>query len=91
MKKAKIRELDPLFVSWDGFGKITGIAVSTLQNRLSEGSLPVKPRYFGTKPLFRVTEILAWVESLPSEPLVKRGRKRLSEAKISRSSKDAQE
>lgn len=75
MKHNKKVTIEPLYVGWEGFARLSGIAVSTLQNRLSLGQLTVKPRYFGTRPLFAVAEIRAMLENLPTEPTVKRGRK----------------
>lgn len=87
MVRVTVKEIEPEFVDWQGFSRLAGIPVSSLQNKMSEGTLGIKPRYFGAKPLFRVSEILEWLDSLPSEPVVKRGRKRLCDTPIKEKSR----
>jgi hypothetical protein len=65
-KKVKVDKVRPRLVDTKGAATYLGIAVKTLRNRLSdkENPFPVKPRYYGGKPLFEVRELDAFVDSL---------------------------
>ena len=65
MKLVKVQEINARLLSLKDTAVYVGLAPKTLRNRLSEGSFPVKPRYYGGKPLLEVSELDAWIESLP--------------------------
>jgi len=65
-KKVKVEVIRPRLVSIADAALYLGIAAKTLRNRLSdkENPFPVKPRYYGGKPLFEVSELDAFIDSL---------------------------
>ena len=65
-KIAKVEAIRPRLVSISDAALYLGIAAKTLRNRLSdkENPFPVRPRYYGGKPLFEVSELDAFVDSL---------------------------
>jgi len=65
-KKVKIAELRPRLAGIADAARYIGIAPKTLRNRLSDkdNPFPVKPRYYGGKPLFEVSELDAFIDSL---------------------------
>jgi hypothetical protein len=66
VKKVKVEQIRPRMVDTKGAAIYLGIAVKTLRNRLSdkENPFPVKPRYLGGKPLFELSELDAFIDSL---------------------------
>ena len=65
-KTVKVEAIRPRLVSITDAALYLGLAVKTLRNRLSdkENPFPVRPRYYGGKPLFEVNELDAFVDSL---------------------------
>jgi len=65
-KIAKVEALRPRLVSIADAALYLGLAPKTLRNRLSDkdNPFPVKPRYYGGKPLFEVNELDAFIDSL---------------------------
>jgi hypothetical protein len=65
-KVVKVETVQPRLVSVADAAKFIGIAPKTLRNYLSnkEKPFPVRPRYFGGKPLFEVAELEAFIDSL---------------------------
>lgn len=55
----------PVSYSLDGAAAATGLSRASLQRAINRGDLVA--RYYGTKPLLQRDELLAWIESLPSE------------------------
>jgi hypothetical protein len=74
-KLLKVAEVQPLFVSFDDAARASGLAKKTLQNLLSLGQLPVMIRYAGSKPLIEFKSLQRWLDSLPTEPERRRGRR----------------
>jgi hypothetical protein len=75
MKRTRAAEVQPLFVSFDDAAKLTGMSKKTLQNMRSLGQLPVVIRYAGSKPLIGFESLKKWLDSLPTEPERRRGRR----------------
>ena len=66
-KIAKVDAIRPRLLSVSDAAKYLGLAPKTLRNRLgpkAQNPFPVKPRYYGGKPLFEVRELDAFVDSL---------------------------
>ncbi len=65
-KKVKVETIRPRLVSIADAALYLGLAPKTLRNRLSdkENPFPVKPRYYGGKPLFEVSELDALIDLL---------------------------
>lgn len=66
-KIAKVDVIRPRLLSVSDAAKYLGLAPKTLRNRLgpkAQNPFPVKPRYYGGKPLFEVRELDAFVDSL---------------------------
>lgn len=65
-KILKVEALRPRLVSVADAAIYLGLAPKTLRNRLSDKNnpFPVRPRYYGGKPLFEVSELDAFIDSL---------------------------
>lgn len=65
-KIVKVEAVRPRLAGIVDAARYIGIAPKTLRNRLSdkENPFPVKPRYYGGKPLFEISELDAFIESL---------------------------
>jgi predicted HTH domain antitoxin len=63
-KIVKVEAIRPRLVSIADAAQYLGLAPKTLRNRLSDKSFPVRPRYYGGKPLFEVSELDAFIDSL---------------------------
>jgi len=65
-KKVTVETIRPRLLSIADAAMYLGIAVKTLRNRLSDKGkpFPVRPRYYGGKPLFEIAELDALIESL---------------------------
>jgi len=65
-KIVKVETIRPRLVSIADAAQYLGLAPKTLRNRLSdkESQFPVKPRYYGGKPLFEIAELDAFIDSL---------------------------
>ena len=61
----KVKEIKPAALNYKNASAYVGIAEKTLRNKVCNGSFPVKPRRFGGKPLFLISELNAFLESLP--------------------------
>ena len=68
VKQVKIETITPRALCIKDAALYLGLAPKTLRNRLSdkENPFPVRPRYFGGKPLFLKEELDAFLESLPA-------------------------
>jgi hypothetical protein len=66
-KLIKTGAIRPRLLSIADAALYLGLAPKTLRNRLSDKKdpFPVKPRYYGGKPLFEVSELDVWIDSLP--------------------------
>ena len=58
--------LAPLAVDTDTAARLVGLSPSTVRALMRRGDLVA--RYSGTKPIFIVDELRAFLETLPSEP-----------------------
>ncbi len=70
-KIVKMQEVKPRALSVKDAAEYMGLAPKTLRNRLgprAKDPFPVKPRYFGSKPLFLREELDAFLEGLPAMP-----------------------
>lgn len=68
-KIVKVESISPRALCIRDAARYMGLAEKTLRNRLgsrAKDPFPVKPRYFGGKPLFLVEELDAFLESLPT-------------------------
>lgn len=65
-KIVKVEAIRPRLVSVSDAATYLGLAPKTLRNRLSDkdNPFPVRPRYYGGKPLFEVSELDAFIDSL---------------------------
>ncbi len=65
-KKVKVETIRPRLVSIADAAQYLGLAPKTLRNRLSDkvNPFPVRPRYYGGKPLFEVGELDVFIDSL---------------------------
>jgi hypothetical protein len=63
-KIVRIEALRPRLVDTNGAAEYVGLSPKTLRNRQSDGTFPVKPRYYGGKPLYEVSELDAFIDSL---------------------------
>lgn len=56
---------------------VLGISPRTVYNSIHRGSVRkfIRPHWFGRKPLFHRDDIKAYAQSLPTEPMPKRGGK----------------
>jgi hypothetical protein len=65
-KMIKVEAIRPRLVSIADAAQYLGLAPKTLRNRLSDkvNPFPVRPRYYGGKPLFEVSELDAFIEAL---------------------------
>ena len=65
-KIAKVREIRPRLLCIRDAARYLGLAPKTLRNRLSDKDkpFPVRPRYYGGKPLFEVRELDAFIDAL---------------------------
>ena len=63
---AKVQEIRPRLLCVKDAAKYLGLATKTLRNRLSDKikPFPVRPRYYGGKPLFEVKELDDFIDSL---------------------------
>ena len=62
-----VKAITPAALSYAGAATYLGLAEKTLRNKVCNGSFPVKPRRFGGKPLFLISELKAFLESLPTD------------------------
>jgi hypothetical protein len=62
-----VKAITPAALSYAGAATYLGLAEKTLRNKVCNGSFPVKPRRFGGKPLFLISELNAFLESLPTD------------------------
>jgi excisionase family DNA binding protein len=69
--------MEPIFYTVRETARILGISERTIYNSIHRGSLRkfIRPHWFGRKPLFHKDDIQAYADSLPTEPLHKRGQK----------------
>jgi hypothetical protein len=73
-KKPKIMEIQkvkPRALSVKDAAEYIGLAPKTLRNRLgrrAKNPFPVRPRYYGGKPLFLIEELDNFLENLPTVP-----------------------
>ena len=70
-KIVKMQEVKPRALSVKDAAEYMGLAPKTLRNRLgprAKDPFPVRPRYYGGKPLFLVDELDDFLESLPTRP-----------------------
>ena len=65
MKLVRTQKIKTRLLNLKDTAAYVGLAPKTVRNRLSEGTFPVKPRYYGGKPLFEVSELDDWIDSLP--------------------------
>lgn len=63
----KTKELRPAALGYADAARYCGLAEKTLRNRVCNRSFPVRPRKFGSKPLFLVSELDEFLKSLPSD------------------------
>jgi hypothetical protein len=65
-KRVQVEAIRPRLVSVADAATYLGLAPKTLRNRLSdkENPFPVRPRYYGGKPLFEVKELDDFIDSL---------------------------
>jgi hypothetical protein len=65
-KKVQVEAIRPRLVSIADAAQYLGLAPKTLRNRLSdkENPFPVRPRYYGGKPLFELSELDTFIDSL---------------------------
>ena len=66
IKQVKVEKIQPRLLCITDAALYLGLAPKTLRNRLSDKAnpFPVRPRYFGGKPLFEVSELDAFIDSL---------------------------
>jgi hypothetical protein len=62
----------PLAYSLTEAAQAVGISVELLKTKIRAGD--INPRYVNSKPVIPVTELQAWVDSLPLESRTERGR-----------------
>lgn len=80
MQKAEVYRLKPYFLDTQGTADFLGLSKKSVSNALSDGTFPIKPIYWHSKPLFPYTALLEYARALEqdsSEPAKKRGRKRV--------------
>jgi len=58
--------LSPLAVDTETAARLVGLSPSTIRALMRRGDLV--PRYSGSKPIFIVDELRAFLETLPAEP-----------------------
>jgi hypothetical protein len=63
-------ELDPIALDQQTAADLCSVSASTIGAATSAGDLIA--HYVGTKPLYRRDELIAWVESLPTEARTRR-------------------
>lgn len=65
-KIAKVEKIRPRLLCIADSARYIGLSPKTLRNRLSDkkNPFPVRPRYYGGKPLFEVSELDAFIDSL---------------------------
>jgi hypothetical protein len=68
-RRVKLEAIQPRALSLKDAAAYIGLSPKTLRNRTgprAPNPFPVKPRYYGGKPLFLVDELNAFLESLPT-------------------------
>jgi excisionase family DNA binding protein len=71
------RQVEKIYYTVQETAAILGISPRTIYNSIGRGSVRkfIKPRWFGSKPLFHKEDIQAYADGLPAENESRRGRK----------------
>lgn len=84
--------MEKIYYTVQETAEILGIAPRTVYNSIHRGSVRhfIKPRWFGSKPLFHKDDIHAYAESLPTESPLS-GRKRKVVARVQQAVEQGEE
>jgi|GEM_PF-2983439 hypothetical protein len=83
MNRVKVSEVQPYYLDLRGAAAFLAISPKTISNLLALGTFPVQPKRYRSKRLFKLSDLQEFARSLESdssEPVNKRGRKRVCKA-----------